>query len=214
MNSHIPGNLQSLQLAEVTDNADPENRGRIRIRFQSTGLECWASVIAPSAGDGYGASFIPREGEIVVAAFASPDMPLVLGSIWTGRESRPQEADPQEEHYVVRTPSGTVMEFDDSSSGPSFEVHTRSGYSIRITESGGGEINIERGSQRVTLTSSSIQVNSAGPVEINASNVNVSAGMVQVDAGMSRFSGVVQADTVIANSVVGTSYTPGAGNIW
>jgi len=25
---------------------------------------------------------------------------------------------------------------------------------------------------------------------------------------------VVQADTVIASSVVGTSYTPGAGNIW
>ncbi|MBC7182009.1 MAG: VgrG protein, partial [Marinobacter sp.] len=57
MNSHIPGNLQSLQLAEVLDNADPANRGRVRVRFQSTGLECWASVIAPSAGNGYGASF-------------------------------------------------------------------------------------------------------------------------------------------------------------
>ncbi len=33
--------------------------------------------------------------------------------------------------------------------------------------------------------------------------------MVTVNAGMSKFSGVVQADTVIANSVVGTSYTPG-----
>ena len=40
------------------------------------------------------------------------------------------------------------------------------------------------------------------------------AGSVKVDAGMSTFSGVVKADTVIANSVVGTSYTPGAGNIW
>ncbi len=214
MNSHSPGNLQSLQLAEVTDNADPESRGRIRIRFHATGLECWASVIAPSAGEGYGASFIPRLGEIVVAAFAAPDVPLVLGSIWTGNESRPEEADPQEEHYVVKTPSGTVMEFDDSSSGPSFKVSTRSGYSIRITENDGGQVRIERGSQSVTFTASSIEVNSAGPVEINASNVNVSAGMVQVDASMSKFSGVVQADTVITNSVVSASYTPGAGNIW
>ena len=31
---------------------------------------------------------------------------------------------------------------------------------------------------------------------------------------MSKFSGVVKADTVITNSVVGDSYTPGAGNIW
>jgi hypothetical protein len=28
------------------------------------------------------------------------------------------------------------------------------------------------------------------------------------------FSGVVQAQTVITNSVVSASYTPGAGNIW
>ena len=38
--------------------------------------------------------------------------------------------------------------------------------------------------------------------------------MITVNAGMSKFSGVVQCDTIIANSVVGASYTPGAGNIW
>ena len=38
--------------------------------------------------------------------------------------------------------------------------------------------------------------------------------MITVNAGMSKCSGVVQADTVIASSVVGASYTPGAGNIW
>ena len=35
-----------------------------------------------------------------------------------------------------------------------------------------------------------------------------------VDAGMSKFSGVVQCDTLISNSVISASYTPGAGNIW
>ncbi len=29
-----------------------------------------------------------------------------------------------------------------------------------------------------------------------------------------EFSGVVQADTVISNSVISAAYTPGAGNIW
>ena len=43
---------------------------------------------------------------------------------------------------------------------------------------------------------------------------DMSAGMVTVDAGMSKFSGVVQCDTLITNSVVSSSYTPGAGNIW
>ena len=36
----------------------------------------------------------------------------------------------------------------------------------------------------------------------------------EVDAGMSKFSGVVKCDTLITNSVVAASYTPGAGNIW
>lgn len=212
MNAHALGHLHSMQLAQVTDNADPDNRGRVKIRLQSAPMEMWASVVAPSAGDGYGASFIPRQEEIVVVAFIDQDTPLVLGSIWCGNGSRPQDADPQEQHYVVRTPQETVLEFDDND--PKVELRTRSGYHITITESGGGEVKIERGSQSVTMTAADITVESAGPVNINASNVNVSASMVQVDAAMSRFSGVVQCDTIIATSVVGTTYTPGAGNIW
>lgn len=212
MNSHVLGHLHSMQLAQVTDNVDPDNRGRIKIRLQSAPMEMWASVVAPSAGDGYGTSFIPRLEEIVVVAFINQDTPLVMGSIWCGNGSRPQDADPQEQHYVVRTPNETVLEFDDSD--PKVELRTRSGYHITITESAGGEVKIERGTQSVTMTASDITVDSAGPVNINAANVNISAGMVQVDAGMSRFSGVVQCDTIIATSVVGTTYTPGAGNIW
>jgi hypothetical protein len=49
---------------------------------------------------------------------------------------------------------------------------------------------------------------------VNAATVEVSAGMVTVNAGMSKFSGVVQCDTLISNSVVSASYTPGAGNVW
>jgi hypothetical protein len=38
--------------------------------------------------------------------------------------------------------------------------------------------------------------------------------MVKVDAGMSTFSGVVKCDTLISNTVISSTYTPGAGNIW
>ena len=49
---------------------------------------------------------------------------------------------------------------------------------------------------------------------MQASQVNVSAGMVNVDSAMSSFSGVVKCDTLIATTVVATTYTPGAGNVW
>ena len=212
MNPHTLGNLNSLHLAQVIDNVDPEARGRIKVRLQASPMELWASVVAPSAGNGYGASFVPRLEEIVVLAFIDQDLPLVLGSIWTGGNSVPQEADPQEQHYAIRTPGGSVLEFDDSDS-PKIEMRTRSGHHITIDE-GNSEIKVELGTQSVTISNAEISVSSIGPVNIDATSVNITASMVEVNAGMSRFSGVVQADTLIATSVVGTSYTPGAGNIW
>lgn len=213
MNPHALGQLNSLQLARVTDNTDPESRGRVKVQLQTVVVELWASVVAPSAGQNYGASFIPRLDEIVVVGFLNPDTPLVLGSIWSGTDSVPEDINNQEDQYIIRTPAGTVVEFNDNE-GPKVELRTQSGYRVTVTEENGGEVQIQRGSQSVTLSASSVDIDASGPVNINASQVNVSAGMVQVDAGMSRFSGVVQADTVIATSVVGTTYTPGAGNIW
>lgn len=213
MNAHALGLMQSLHLAEVVSNSDPESRGRIRARLLANSMELWAGAVVPSAGEGYGLKCLPREGETVVIAFVTPEQPLVLGSIWSGQSSTPEEDAEPEEHYLVRTPAGTVMDFDDSD-GPKMQVRTPQGYSITITDGEGGEVAIERGGQTVTLTSSEIAINSSGKVSVQASSVDISASMVKVEAGMSRFSGVVQADTVIANSVVGASYTAGAGNIW
>ena len=42
----------------------------------------------------------------------------------------------------------------------------------------------------------------------------VNAPMVTVNAPMVRVSGILQSDTLITNSVISSSYTPGAGNIW
>jgi len=213
MNVHTPGNLHSLQLGQVTDNVDPEDRGRIKVRLVATPMEIWAGVVAPSAGSGYGASFVPRINEMVVVAFVTPELPLVLGSLWSGSGSRPEDADPQEDHYVIRTPQATVLDFDDGD-GPKVKLTTQSGYHITINEGSGGEITIERAEQSVKLGPSGIEVRSSGSVTVDASTVTVNASTVTVNASMSRFSGVVQADTVIATSVVGTTYTPGAGNIW
>ncbi len=92
----------------------------------------------------------------------------------------------------VRTPSGLEIHLDDAAG--------------RVTISGQGST--------IRIDSTGITIQAAAKVDIEASQVKVSAGMVEVDAGMSRFSGVVQCDTLIANSVVAASYTPGAGNVW
>src|SRR5436309_273139 len=76
---------------------------------------------------------------------------------------------------------------------------------VKILDSNGNSVKLE---------SAGITVTASAKVTINASTAQISAGMVSVDAGMSKFSGVVQCSTLITNSVVSASYTPGAGNIW
>jgi hypothetical protein len=44
--------------------------------------------------------------------------------------------------------------------------------------------------------------------------VQVSAGQVTVNAAMSTFSGMVKCDVMQATTVIATTYTPGAGNVW
>ena len=213
VNPHALGMLHSLHLAQVMDNADPDHRGRIKVLLHANQLEIWASVLVPSAGNGYGVVCVPRVGEMVVVAFITPEQPMVMGSVWSGQSSTPSEADTVEDHYLLKTPSGTLLDMNDQG-GPSVTLTTPMGYSITITDGNGGEIEINRDAQNIKLTSTEVTINSSATVSVNAMRVAISASTVNVDAAMSRFSGVVQADTVIANAVVGTSYTPGAGNIW
>ncbi len=65
----------------------------------------------------------------------------------------------------------------------------------------------------ITLESAGVTIIASGKVSFVGVSTEISVGVLTVSAGMSRFSGVVQADTVVTNSVVASSYTPGAGNI-
>lgn len=210
---HSLGSLQELHLATVVENDDPESRGRVKVRLHSTGVELWGATMTPSAGQGYGVSCLPRRGEQVVIGFLSPEQPLVLGALWSGSDSAPQDASPVEERYLVQTPGGIKLLLDDGQ-GPKVRIETPAGHHVTIDDQGAGTVTIEKGGDKIEMSSSGISITSSLEVKVEASQVSVSAGLVTVDAGMSQFSGVVQCDTLISNSVVSSSYTPGAGNIW
>lgn len=212
MNSHSLGALNDLHLATVTDNSDPDSRGRIKLRLATSGLETWASVVVSGAGSGYGVSMLPKVGEVVVVAFVSPDFPLVLGAVWAGASSQPEDASPVEDRYLIQTPGGLKFLMDDQA--PRLRVETPAGYHLTITDEGAGTLTIEKGGEKIEMSSSGIAITSSVKVSVQASTVEVSASMVKVDSAMSKFSGVVKCDTLISNSVVSSSYTPGAGNIW
>jgi hypothetical protein len=86
-----------------------------------------------------------------------------------------------------------------------------------LTDGGGGSIEFKNSSETsVKIDSSGVTINApTGKVQITAaSEVDITAPTVNVSAAMSTFSGMVQCQTLQATAVIGTSYTPGAGNVW
>jgi hypothetical protein len=55
---------------------------------------------------------------------------------------------------------------------------------------------------------------SGGVVSIDAPILNIGSAAVNSQAAMHTNAGVLKTETLIADSVVGASYTPGAGNVW
>jgi phage protein D len=78
-------------LGVVTNNDDPENMGRVRVRYPALGPDAegaWARIASVSAGNARGLMMLPVVGEEVLVAFEHDDTtrPYVLGSLFNGSD--------------------------------------------------------------------------------------------------------------------------------
>ncbi len=217
MTSETPAMTAGIHLAQVVDDRDPMSLNRLQVHLSGLGLTLWAPVLIPGGGAGYGVALTPRRDETVAVAFAGGDLanPVVLGALWSGERARPQAAGAAGESYAIVSPGGAVIRMGETGDGPdpAIVVESDSRTRIRIEAGSDGRIRIEHPGGSITLDAGGVAVTSATAVSVAASTVRISASAVTIDAGMTKASGVVQCDTLIANSVVGGSYTPGPGNV-
>jgi uncharacterized protein involved in type VI secretion and phage assembly len=220
----LGGRFYGVYPAIVTDIKDPDSQGRVKIRLPwspDTGggsYEAWARLATLMGGRNRGSWFVPDVDDEVLVVFegGDPRRPYAIGGLWNGRDAPPESMDGAGNNYrkVIRSRNGVKVTLDDSDGRESLILETPGGQKATLKDGPGSIELVDSNGNSVKLDTSGITINAAAKVTISASTVEVSAGMVTVNAGMSKFSGVVQADTVISNSVVSASYTPGAGNIW
>jgi uncharacterized protein involved in type VI secretion and phage assembly len=210
--------------ALVRDVADPDGQGRVKVALPwspdggGAAYEAWARLATLMAGADRGSWFIPDVDDEVLVVFAAgdPRHPFVVGALWNGVDAPPESMDGGGRNHVkkLKSRNGVTVTLDDQDGQESLVLETPGGQTVTLQD-GPGAVTVEDSNgNSVKLESSGVTVTASASVTVNASTVTVSAGMVSVDAGMSKFSGVVKCDTLITNSVVSTSYTPGAGNIW
>lgn len=220
--SGLGGHWYGVYPALVSDNNDPDGQGRVKITLPwspdtgSERYEVWARLATMMGGNNRGTWFIPDTNDEVLVMFEAgdPRRPYVIGGLWNGKDSPPESMDSNNTKKVIRSRNGVKVTLDDSDGQEKFIAETPGGQKVTLKDGPGAVWIEDSNGNSVKLETAGITVTASAKVTVNASMVEISASMVTVNAGMSKFSGVVQADTVISNTVISAAYTPGAGNIW
>ena len=220
----LGGRWYGVYPALVVDVRDPDGRGRVKVTLPwapdtaGARYEAWARLATLMGGGNRGSWFVPDTNDEVLIAFEGGDTrwPYVIGGLWNGTDTPPQAMDGggRNDKKVLRSRNGVKVTLDDTDGQETFIAETPGGQRVTLRDGAAMVEIVDSNGNSVKLDAGGVIVTAAAKVTVNASLISMSAGMVTVDAAMSKFSGVVQADTVISNSVISASYTPGAGNIW
>jgi len=187
----------SVVVGIVTNNQDPEEQGRVKVRFPWLADQVesqWARVASPMAGNERGIFFLPEVNDEVVVAFEQGDMnhPYVLGALWNGVDKPPEtNSDGKNNIRKITSRSGHEIIFGDDSTTrkEKVEIHTKAGHRILLDDSAGQEkieIKDRTGNNVIKMDSvqNSIDISSAMRLKIKAQTVEIEAGaMMTVKAG-------------------------------
>jgi uncharacterized protein involved in type VI secretion and phage assembly len=196
--------------ALVTDNADPDALGRVRVQFfwqKKDNLQTpWIRIAAPHGGKDKGFHFIPEVGEEVIVGFedGNSDKPYVLGTMYHGIDKPLKGWQSSDNDYkAIRTRSGHTVEFIDKSGKEEIQIYdgSKDNYTYSITLASHskmilietkGDMEIKADNIRITankdfeLKATDISQSASNNVEIEASsNVNLKAtSKMSLDGGM------------------------------
>ena len=167
--------LSETQMATVLSNADPEGKGRVRVRmnWQTDGMQTgWVRVMTPDGGSSSdvksnrGFVFIPEVGDQVLLGFrhGDPARPYVMGSLFNGTTG----GGGLEGNHMksLTTRSGHTIKLNDSLSSLGITIKDIKGNSIHI-DSVGDDIIIN--------AKRNITINAGETFTVNCKNANILA---------------------------------------
>ena len=180
---HMPG----LVIGIVTDNNDPDNMGRVKVKYPWLSEEhasYWARVIAPGAGNQRGIEFLPEVNDEVLVGFELGDInyPYVLGGLWNGQDKLPESVvvAGQVQKRIIRSRLGHIITLDDSDSGGGITIQDKNGNKIILNSAENklninvqGEASIEANGNITLKTQADMNLEATGQMKIKA-NAGVS----------------------------------------
>jgi phage baseplate assembly protein V len=186
----------------VTNNQDPENMHRVKVRFPWLSNEVesnWARVATPMSGKDRGTYFLPEVDDEVLVAFehGQVDHPFVVGCLWNGKDDAPESnADGENNHRTIKSRSGHILRLNDKSGNETIEIIDKSGNNKvtidtaknSITIEANSDITIKSSTGKLTMQANGIEMKSQMGVSVEAAqNMDLKANaMVTVKGAMIR----------------------------
>lgn len=156
---------EGLRLAEVSSTDDPEGLNRVQVQFTGAEMRAWARVAGFAASRGNGAVFIPEIGDEVVVGTLADGEPVVLGSLYSARNSPPAAPGPNNDLKTFVSRTGLSLAFDEERRAVRLE--TPSGQRVVLDEAG-REIRLEDGNNEVVLSREGTSIRTFGRLTISA----------------------------------------------
>lgn len=203
------GTINGVMIASVTDNKDPENMGRVKLKFplrESEHQTDWAPVASLMSGNAMGTLFIPEVGDEVLVAFhlGHLNQPFVIGCLWNQKNKPPAKED-KNNIRKIRSKKGHELIFDDTDNAGKVTLKTVKGIQLVIEDqpekiaistkndqqtvslAGGssGTITIQSGTNKITIDNKGdIQIQSTKAVTIKSTQLNLEAtASMKINAG-------------------------------
>lgn len=203
--------------AVIADNADPDGRGRLKLRVPSVLGEAesaWALPATPYGGaPGLGFLMIPPVGAQCFAEFLEGDIssPVWTGTYWRGADTPPEDSVSGDTPTVklLQTDSGHLLMFQDKQGEEAVTLRSAVGAeakldengSLALTDSGGATVTLDAANGTVTvadangntleMSSSGIAVTDANGNEIKtgSSGIEVKGSMVKIEGSQVMLGG-------------------------
>lgn len=175
--------MPGMTLGEVTNTEDPDNLGRVKIKFllrdSAENESGWARVIVPFAGSSMGFYMLPNVGDEVVVAFLGGqlDKPVVIGGIWSKTKKPPKDNEKGKNNTkMIKTRTGHTISLSDEDGKEKIEIKSSKGLTMTLDDKDEKiEIKDSGGSNKVTIDSKAGSVAIAGEkkIELKAGGTTV-----------------------------------------
>ena len=169
------------QMARVTDNADPEGKGRVQVQmnWQVDNMHTdWIRVMTPDGGGGEnvatnrGFVFIPEVGDHVLVGFRhnDPNRPYVMGSLFNGKTGGGGGKGNSSKSITTR--SGSTLALNDETGS----VKLADPKTARLEMDGKGNTTLDSSqSVKITCGKACVELYENGTILINGKQITVDA---------------------------------------